>query len=76
MTEKKIEALIDKSVKKAFKEHLPKGTKEVLFGHYHYQIDKEYEGVSYHCIRPVGHHRDKDICASYTILENGILNGS
>lgn len=45
-----------------------------LFGHYHYQIDKKIKGKEYHCIRPVGHHRDKDTRASYSILENGILS--
>lgn len=46
---------------------------QVWFGHYHYQIDRIIDGVEYHCIRPVGHHRDKDTRAGYSIYENGIL---
>ena len=30
--------------------------------------------MEYHCIRPVGHHRDKDIRAGYSILEDGVLS--
>jgi len=45
----------------------------VLFGHYHYQMDAKVQGVDYHCIRPVGHHRDKDVRAGYSILEDGVL---
>ena len=37
--------------------------------HYWVMID----GVEYHCIRPVGHHRDKDTRASYYIYKDGVL---
>ena len=50
------------------------GIDQVWFGHYHYQIDRVIDGVEYHCIRPVGHHRDKDTRASYSIHENGMLS--
>lgn len=58
----------------AFSEYILNDTKTVLFGHYHYQVDAQHGGIEYHCIRPVGHHRDKDLRASYSILENGILS--
>lgn len=60
-------------ISEAFSKYILNDTKTVLFGHYHYQVDAQHEGKEYHCIRPVGHHRDKDIRASYSILENGIL---
>lgn len=50
-----------------------KDVTSLLFGHYHYQIDMEVQGINYHCIRPVGHHRDGDVRASYSIMENGVL---
>ena len=46
---------------------------QVWFGHYHYQIDRVIDGIEYHCIRPVGHHRDKDTRAGYYIYEDGNL---
>ena len=63
----------DKDIKTAFKHLLTPEIDHVWFGHYHYQVDRVIDGVEYHCIRPVGHHRDKDTCASYYIYENGIL---
>lgn len=47
------------------------GIEEIWFGHYHYQIDREINGKTYRCIRPVGQHRDKDPRAGYSIYENG-----
>lgn len=58
----------------AFKDYIPKKIKNVIFGHYHYQVDVTCNNVEYHCIRPVGHHRDKDNRAGYSILENGQLS--
>lgn len=63
----------DKDVKTAFEHLLTPEINQVWFGHYHYQIDRVIDGVEYHCIRPVGHHRDKDTRASYYIYENGVL---
>lgn len=60
-------------VKNAFEKILPTSAGTVLFGHYHYQVDIDCQDVSYHCIRPVGHHRDKDNRAGYSILSNGKL---
>lgn len=57
----------------AFSSYINNDIKMVLFGHYHYQVDVLNNGIEYHCIRPVGHHRDKDIRAGYSILEDGIL---
>ena len=57
----------------AFRGQLRPDTKTVLFGHYHYGIDCDTGTASFHCIRPVGHHRDRDTRAGYSILENGIL---
>ncbi len=61
----------DNLIEEAFKPYLSEGIDEVWFGHYHYQIDRKINGITYRCIRPVGHHRDKDIRASYSIYENG-----
>lgn len=61
----------DNKIKEAFKDYLTDGIDEVWFGHYHYQIDRVVEDVTYRCIRPVGHHRDKDTRAGYTIYEDG-----
>ena len=63
----------DKDIKTAFKHLLTPEIDQVWFGHYHYQVDRTIDNVEYHCIRPVGHHRDKDTRASYYIYENGIL---
>lgn len=63
----------DEDIKRAFADMLKPGIDQVWFGHYHYQIDREIDGVEYHCIRPVGHHRDKDTRASYYIYENETL---
>ena len=60
-------------IEDAFSTYLPMDTKMVLFGHYHYQIDTSVNGIEYHCIRPVGHHRDKDNRASFALLEDGKL---
>ena len=61
----------DYKIEQAFSEYLTPQIDEVWFGHYHYQIDKTINGVTYRCIRPVGHHRDKDTRAGYSIYENG-----
>lgn len=63
----------DEDIKHAFKDLLTDGIDQVWFGHYHYQMDRIIDGVEYHCIRPVGHHRDKDTRAGYSIYEDGIL---
>lgn len=63
----------DRLIVEAFKPDLPAGIDQVWFGHYHYQVDRKIDGVEYHCIRPVGHHRDKDTRASYSVYEDGIL---
>ena len=63
----------NRDMKKAFEHLLTPEIDQVWFGHYHYQVDRIIDGVEYHCIRPVGHHRDKDTRASYYIYENGIL---
>ena len=60
-------------VEKAFEKQLTPEIRQVYFGHYHYQMDVEYNGVKYHSIRAVGHHRDRDVRASYSVLEDGIL---
>lgn len=62
-----------KDIKTAFKHLLTPEIDQIWFGHYHYQVDRVIDGIEYHCIRPVGHHRDKDTRASYYIYENGIL---
>lgn len=49
------------------------GIDSVWFGHYHYDIQKNINGIDYHCLRPVGQQRDHDICASYYIYENSLL---
>jgi len=64
----------DRDIVSAFKDLLTPEIDQVWFGHYHYQTDRIIDGVAYHCIRPVGHHRDKDTRASYYIYENGTLN--
>lgn len=61
----------DDDIKSAFKDILAPEIDEVWFGHYHYEINRIIDGVTYRCIRPVGHHRDKDIRASYSIFEGG-----
>ncbi len=61
----------DYKIEQAFAEYLTPEIDEVWFGHYHYQIDKTINGITYRCIRPVGHHRDKDTRAGYSIYENG-----
>lgn len=65
----------DIRIKEAFRKNINEqpNITSVLFGHYHYQIDRKINDIEYHCIRPVGHHRDKDTDASYSILENGVL---
>lgn len=63
----------DDDIKKAFEHLLTPEIDQVWFGHYHYQVDRKIDGVEYHCIRPVGHHRDKDTRASYYIYEDGLL---
>lgn len=61
----------DLKIERAFAEHLTPNIDEVWFGHYHYQVDRVINGITYRCIRPVGHHRDKDTRAGYSIYENG-----
>lgn len=61
----------DEDMVKAFSHLVTQGIDEVWFGHYHYGIDRVIDGVAYRCIRPVGHHRDKDVRAGYSIYENG-----
>lgn len=63
----------DEEVEAAFRDIIMPGIDEVWFGHYHYQIDRVINGVTYRCIRPVGHHRDKDTRASYYGYEDGEL---
>ena len=63
----------DKDIKTAFEHLLTPEIDHVWFGHYHYQVDRVIDGVEYHCIRPVGHHRDKDTRASYYVYEDGVL---
>ncbi len=63
----------DEDIKKAFEHLLTPEIDQVWFGHYHYQVDRVIDGVEYHCIRPVGHHRDKDTRASYYVYEKGDL---
>ena len=57
----------------AFRNQLTPAIKQVFFGHYHYQVDLTHNGVEYHCIRPVGHHRDRDTRAGYSLLTDGVL---
>ena len=64
----------DYKIEQAFKEYLIPQIDEVWFGHYHYQIDRTINGITYRCIRPVGHHRDKDTRAGYSIYENGTIS--
>ena len=61
----------DEDIVEAFKNLVTLEIDQVWFGHYHYQIDRLIGGVEYHCIRPVGHHRDKDTRASYSVYEDG-----
>ena len=63
----------DKDIKTAFEHLITPEIDQVWFGHYHYQVDRIIDGIEYHCIRPVGHHRDKDTRASYYIYENNVL---
>lgn len=65
----------DSEMKAAFDNHIDGRNKitSVLFGHYHYQIDRKIDDIEYHCIRPVGHHRDRDVRAGYSMMENGVL---
>jgi len=63
----------DDELETAFKDMLIDEIDQVWFGHYHYQVDRKIGGVEYHCIRPVGHHRDKDTRAGYSVYENGCL---
>lgn len=59
----------DCKIEQAFKKYLTPSIDEVWFGHYHYQVDRIINGITYRCIRPVGHHRDKDTRAGYSIYE-------
>ncbi len=63
----------DREIKAAFDHLLTPQIDQVWFGHYHYQVDRVIDNVEYHCIRPVGHHRDKDTRSSYYVCENGVL---
>lgn len=61
----------DEDIKRAFEGLLTPEIDQVWFGHYHYQIDRVIDGVEYHCIRPVGQHRDKDTRTGYSVYEDG-----
>jgi len=63
----------DKDIRAAFASMLQEGIDEVWFGHYHYDIVRVIDGVTYRCIRPVGQARDKDPRASYYIYEYGVM---
>lgn len=63
----------DTDIEKAFRDKITPDIDQVWFGHYHYDIERTINGITYRCIRPVGHHRDKDTRASYYIYENGTL---
>ncbi len=63
----------DSKIEQAFAQYLTPQIDEIWFGHYHYQIDRIIHGVAYRCIRPVGHHRDKDTRAGYSIYENNTI---
>lgn len=63
----------DKYIKEAFSSVLTPEIDEVWFGHYHYEIDRLIDGITYRCIRPVGHHRDKDTRAGYSIYQDGVM---
>ena len=63
----------DDDIENAFKDSIKLGIDEVWFGHYHYDMTRTINGITYRCIRPVGHHRDKDIRASYYLYEDNIL---
>lgn len=63
----------DEDIKKEFEALLTPDIDQVWFGHYHYQIDRVIDGVEYHCIRPVGQHRDKDTRTGYSVYEDGVL---
>jgi len=60
-------------VEEAFARQINEGINAVWFGHYHYDLSFNINGISYVCIRPVGHHRDKDNRASYYVYEDGRL---
>jgi len=63
----------DNDIENAFKDSIKPGIDEVWFGHYHYDMTRTINGITYRCIRPVGHHRDKDIRASYYLYEDNVL---
>ena len=63
----------DDEIRNAFRNHIVSETREIWFGHYHYEVEKSIDGVIYRCVRPVGHHRDHDVRASYSIYENGVF---
>ena len=63
----------DYKIEQAFAKYLTPQIDEIWFGHYHYQIDKTINGITYRCIRPVGHHRDRDTRAGYSIYENDTI---
>lgn len=63
----------DLQLEEAFSTNVTEGVTRIIFGHYHYKIDQEVNNVFYNCIRPVGHHRDRDIRAGYSILEDGFI---
>jgi hypothetical protein len=43
-------------IKNAFMNHIVSGIREVWYGHYHYEIEKDIDNIMYRCVRPVGHH--------------------
>lgn len=63
----------DKDIEHAFRDYITPGIDEIWFGHYHYGIARKINGITYRCLRPVGHHRDKDTRASYYVYENNAL---
>lgn len=63
----------DALLREAFEKQITPDINSIWFGHYHYQLDREVDQIGYHCIRPVGHHRDRDTRAGYSIYENGNL---
>ena len=63
----------DEDIEAAFRPHLTANIDQVWFGHYHYHIQRTINGVTYRCMRPVGHHRDGDTRASYYVYENGTV---
>ncbi len=64
----------DEDISNAFLNHMTSDFKQVWYGHYHYEVEREIGNIMYRCVRPVGHHRDHDTRASYAIYENNAFN--